>query len=725
MESSVLTHLAFAATQGALFFCAIWVVSRVFRRMPAIWKCWLWRMVSVKFALGLVFLISLPVVVAPQKEDNGAVSRVKHVFLNTAPGFAQGLAFGLNQAPSIRSLRANSQPHPPLISQKQRSVSSAETPPATSAASAQAGPSIQFSTVLGAIWLAGLLIVFGRGALALKRVKGILQDSDDSPLSQAPEGMVRVFDRSGWRSNIRVRVLQDLAAPALLGLVKPTIVLPSDMDSTSPEAVSSAFAHELAHLKRRDVAWIFFAEAVRAVFWFHPFAWLACREQRIEAEIAADRLARTWTETSPREYAGHLLEWIDPNRQGRISVAAVPGLIPSTHELITRVKAMSLRRYSGRSSVALGTILGIPLAVALAPVMFFAITGQGLAASPWPKFHGGLDNSGRGAGSGAVGIKKWSFATSENAGDPAIGPDGTIYIGSGDDYVYALDGSKGTKKWRFKTNLMVTSTPAVASDGTIYVGSQDQKLYALNGETGAKKWSFATHGLIYPAPTIGLDGTVYIGSWDGKIYALNGANGVKKWEFQTAGPVTSDPAIGKDGTVYVGSHGGSLYALNGATGAQKWSFTAEEATNSPSIGADGTVYIGSWDGKVYALDGSNGTKKWETQTGNEIYACPAVGLDGTVYIGSTDHRVYALDGKTGARKWAFVTGAPVEGSPAIGSDGTIYVGSGDQHFYAIDGKTGAKIWSFAGQGEFNASPAIGADGTIYVGSTDGTIYALH
>ena len=64
------------------------------------------------------------------------------------------------------------------------------------------------------------------------------------------------------------------------------------------------------------------------------------------------------------------------------------------------------------------------------------------------------------------------------------------------------------------------SSPAIGSDGTVYVGSADKKLYAINGKTGAKLWEFETGDMAWSSPTIGPDGTIYIGSYDKKIYAI-------------------------------------------------------------------------------------------------------------------------------------------------------------------------------------------------------------
>ena len=78
----------------------------------------------------------------------------------------------------------------------------------------------------------------------------------------------------------------------------------------------------------------------------------------------------------------------------------------------------------------------------------------------------------------------------------------------------------GTPIWEFVTGSSVSSSPAIGSDGTVYVGSWDKKLYAINGKTGVKLWEFETGSLVQSSPAIGSDGTVYVGSKDKKLYAI-------------------------------------------------------------------------------------------------------------------------------------------------------------------------------------------------------------
>jgi predicted small lipoprotein YifL len=80
----------------------------------------------------------------------------------------------------------------------------------------------------------------------------------------------------------------------------------------------------------------------------------------------------------------------------------------------------------------------------------------------------------------------------------------------------------GVKLWEFKTGYVVSSSPAIGSDGTVYVGSGfgHNKLYAINGQSGVKLWEFKTGDDVHSSPAIGSDGTVYVGSDDKKLYAI-------------------------------------------------------------------------------------------------------------------------------------------------------------------------------------------------------------
>lgn len=113
----------------------------------------------------------------------------------------------------------------------------------------------------------------------------------------------------------------------------------------------------------------------------------------------------------------------------------------------------------------------------------------------------------------------WSFRTEgEVWSSPAIGPDSTVYFGSTDGRVYAVDGHSGKQRWAFQTFAGVWAGPAIATDGTVYATSIDHHLYAIRG--GYLEWSLLTGNCSFSSPTIGPDGTIFIGSNDRKLYAV-------------------------------------------------------------------------------------------------------------------------------------------------------------------------------------------------------------
>ena len=71
--------------------------------------------------------------------------------------------------------------------------------------------------------------------------------------------------------------------------------------------------------------------------------------------------------------------------------------------------------------------------------------------------------------------------------DLTLGSDGTVYVyvydEAPDKKLYAINGKSGVKLWEFETESGVRSSPAIGSDGTVYVGSKDKKLYAIKTES--------------------------------------------------------------------------------------------------------------------------------------------------------------------------------------------------------------------------------------------------
>lgn len=234
------------------------------------------------------------------------------------------------------------------------------------------------------------------------------------------------------------------------------------------------------------------------------------------------------------------------------------------------------------------------------------------------------------------GKELWHIADFSGGGATVVGD--VVYVGNLANQLCAIGAEDGHELWCFDAGHPLNDiyVPAVVNR-TVYAGSTDGNVYAVDAATGDLLWSYATNGYV-DGPAV-VDGVVYAPSWDNNLYALDSATGVLLWKFATGGFVTCTPAVA-DGVVYLGSNGGNVYALDAFTGTELWSTLTGPCFGSSPALANGVVFIGG-DDNVYALDAATGKLLWSYATGNTVQSSPAV-ADGVVYVGSTDENVYAF-----------------------------------------------------------------------------------
>jgi outer membrane protein assembly factor BamB len=352
-----------------------------------------------------------------------------------------------------------------------------------------------------------------------------------------------------------------------------------------------------------------------------------------------------------------------------------------------------------------------------------------LAVSAWPTFQHDARHTGQSTFNGpASNNLKWIFhglAPLKSA--PAIGTDGTVYIGNGRN-LCALDPADGTDIWcTFVLASVRLSSPTVGINSTVYIGARDNKLHALNLD-GSEKFTFRTtggDGDVSDAPMVAPDGTIYF-SGTGRMYALN-PNGSLKWVTESDGAIfTGSAALATDGTIYFPTVFGTLYALN-PDGSVKWTYKAGKHIrySAPSVATDGTIYIGTEEALVAV--NPDGTLNWKFPTAGRVFSSAAIATNGTIYVGSLGKSylgpgaLYAIT-PTGTQLWAQTNGAPFRGAPAIGADGTIYAVAGGEVLAFLP--DGTPLWSYSTGGRILGALAIGGDGTLYVPSTDRSLYAF-
>lgn len=125
---------------------------------------------------------------------------------------------------------------------------------------------------------------------------------------------VKISER--LRDNIRL--CDGIKTPFILGIIRPYIYIPSDMNEQDADYV---IAHEKAHLKRRDHWWKPFGFLLLAFHWFNPVMWIAyillCRD----IELACDeKVIRNLGDEIKKPYSEALLNCSAPKKM----IAACP-----------------------------------------------------------------------------------------------------------------------------------------------------------------------------------------------------------------------------------------------------------------------------------------------------------------------------------------------------------------------------------------------------------------
>jgi TonB family protein len=161
--------------------------------------------------------------------------------------------------------------------------------------------------------------------------------------------------------------------PMAVGVRRPAIFLPADAIQWGEERRRVVLLHELAHVRRGDVALHLMARAALGLNWWNPLAWMAWREFLKESERAADDLVLA-AGARPSDYAGHLLE-VARSMQSPAGTAWAAVAMARRAQLEGRLLAILDARVH-RHPVGRGAPLAAALAAVLLVAPFAAVQAQ-------------------------------------------------------------------------------------------------------------------------------------------------------------------------------------------------------------------------------------------------------------------------------------------------------------------------------------------------------------
>lgn len=186
----------------------------------------------------------------------------------------------------------------------QRTLTTGNTPTATSSLSSARSasrtavpaftrsPRLSSSAFAAIVWLACVLFLLVRLALTQFRFRARLRRSSSLGAPHLPVNMNELCRIAGVTRPVQIVEDDGLAAPAVWGLLRPTIILPRNITSTlTASQLKWVLLHELAHVRRRDLVVVVLQRVAAILHFFNPAVWLANRMVDQLREYACDDLA--------------------------------------------------------------------------------------------------------------------------------------------------------------------------------------------------------------------------------------------------------------------------------------------------------------------------------------------------------------------------------------------------------------------------------------------------
>lgn len=231
-------------------------------------------------------------------------------------------------------------------------------------------PLVNWPLVALAVWLAGALAFLAWRVVSYRAMRrGLLEGAR----TVGEVGSIRLLECPAVYSPVAFGVRDKVVALPLLFMAQPDVA-----------ARDLAIAHELEHHRGRDLAANFAAQALLALHWFNPLAWLGWRAMRRDQEAACDARVMSGRERAERvRYA----ELIANTAAGARLALAAPMACPVLGDasIVHRLRSLTMadisprRRRAGRLLLA-GSALALPLTAS-----FSYASAQDTEALPAPR----------------------------------------------------------------------------------------------------------------------------------------------------------------------------------------------------------------------------------------------------------------------------------------------------------------------------------------------------
>jgi WD40 repeat protein/beta-lactamase regulating signal transducer with metallopeptidase domain len=469
---------------------------------------------------------------------------------------------------------------------------------------------------------------------------------------------------AGVRSEVRWAVSAKVTSPAVGGLLRPTIVMPPDLDEgLSPKQLNWVLLHELAHIRRGDLWVVMVQRLVGAVFFFHPVLHLANWVIDQLREYACDDAALAAAHASRRACGEGFLTIVGRTVEHASSPSPALGLFESRmliHRRLLRI--LDSRRIVHERLSPLATVVLVGMAIVVIPYGRHrqAVANLQPASSLAPLVSASLEEPRL----FAPGMTFLHDDRASSAGKPrspvlalAYSPDGRSLATAGEDSTIVIrDSALGLVRLRLEGHSDAVTCLAFSPDGaTLASGGYDRTIRFWDVETGRPSSTLEGHTQGLFALGFSPDGKTLVSAGSDKTIRLwDVATGTTKGTLAGSSSAIRALAFSPDGKALVSAGADRVATL--------WDLT----TMAPSLtlqGHQGTIRAVAFsrDGKQLATGGEDAeVKLWDSKTGRQratltghsdmVTALAFTPSGETLVSGGLDSSVKLWDSRTGRER---------------------------------------------------------------------------
>lgn len=220
-----------------------------------------------------------------------------------------------------------------------------------------------YTPMLAWMYAAGVLLFSAKMVTELLQLRLLRRDTT-LPGPALQQQFARLRELAGLGSAVALRLSSRIDVPAMLGHLKPVVLLPASLATRlDAQQLEAILLHELAHIRRHDYLWNMLQMVMEILLFFNPAAWWLSSVVRREREHCCDDFVVQHTASVPYAYA---LLALEEHRQAlaRPLVAANGNRSSSLFNRIKRITAMKSVKNNSQRTLAAITALVLIAAMA-------------------------------------------------------------------------------------------------------------------------------------------------------------------------------------------------------------------------------------------------------------------------------------------------------------------------------------------------------------------------